>query len=309
MPITNYPNGLSSFGIPLIGSGPVFTTGTVFFVGSTATGASDGNDGLAPNKALATIDAAVGKCTASVGDTIVVMPGHVETIATAGALALDVAGISIVGLGNKRNRPIIDFTATAGTMTISAANISVQNVNFRGSIDAVVAPITISAADCEMFNFLWVDASATQPTNTITTTAGANRLHLHDFEYEGDTAAGTVAGIAIVGGDGIKIHDFIADGNFSTGFIDVRTTATTDLKVWNCWSFRTRNAADIFAVDTITASTGQFGPNLYLRLQDNAANITEAITGATFVRHLPISIVNLAGEVGMQDNTTASTDA
>jgi len=113
----------------------------------------------------------------------------------------------------------------------------------------------------------------------------------------------------IVGGDGIKIHDFIMDGNFAVGGIDIRTTATTDLKVWNCISFRTRNAADIFIVDTVTGSTGQIGPNIYLQLQDNAANITEAITGATFVQHLPISVVNLAGEVGMTINTTASTDA
>ena len=69
--------------------------------GGTGTNAGTAGTSVAFNSGL----------TAAVGDTIIVMPGHVETIATAGALALDVAGISIVGLGNKRNRPIIDFTA------------------------------------------------------------------------------------------------------------------------------------------------------------------------------------------------------
>jgi len=134
-------------------------------------------------------------------------------------------------------------------------------------------------------------------------------MELSNFEFDGAVAAGANAGIAIVGGDGIKIHDFIADGNFAVGFIDIRTTATTDLKVWNVVSFRTRNAADIFIVDTITGSTGTIGPNLNLRLADNAANITEAITGATFVAFPPIYVVNLAGEMGMALNWTASTDA
>ena len=171
-----------------------------------------------------------------------------------------------------------------------------------------LACVVVSAADFELYDFEYTDDTG-QCTVFLLTTAGADRMHLHDFEYNGDTAAGTGAAIAIVGGDGIKIHDFIMDGNFSVGGIDIRTTATTDLKVYNCWSFRTRNAADIFIIDTITASTGQIGPNIYLRLQDNAANITEAITGATFVQHLPISIVNNAGEVGMTTNATVSTDA
>jgi hypothetical protein len=44
-------------------------------------------------------------------------------------------------------------------------------------------------------------------------------------------------------------------------------------------------------------------------LQDNAANITEAVVGAACQFYQPINIANLAGEVGMQTNITASTDA
>ena len=309
MTLTAYPNGVSSFGMPLIGSGPVLTTGNVFFVSSTASNASNGNVGTSPDKPFATIDYAIGKCTAGNGDYIIAMPGHVETVAAAAGLAFDVAGVSLAGIGRGSARPKVNFTATASTMTVSAANVYIENIQFVPTIDAVVSPIIVSGADFTMFNFLLKDTSATQVTDFIVTTAGASRMELAYFEYDGDTAAGTNAGIAIVGGDNIKIHDFIADGNFAVGFIDVRTTATTDLKVFNVPSFRTRNAADIFLVDTITASTGTIGPDLNLRLQDNAANITEALTGATFVYFQPINIVNLAGESSMQTNITASTDA
>lgn len=305
MGISAFPKGFSAgFSVRNV---PVLNAhgGNVFWVDSN--GGTNDNTGRF-DRPFATIDAAVGACTASKGDIIMVKAGHVETVSAAGGLALDVAGITVQGLGNGRNRPQINFTATTSTMTVSAANISVDNLWLTGGIDAVASAVVVSAADFTFTNFTYSDVTG-QCTVFLLTTAGADRMELANFEYDGAVAAGTGAAIAIVGGDGIKIHDFVMDGNFSVGGIDVRTTATTDLKVWNVWSFRTRNAADIFIVDTITASTGQIGPNVFLQLQDNAANITEAITGATFVQHLPISVVNLAGELGMAINTTASTDA
>jgi hypothetical protein len=297
-----FANGLAVRGMPVLNTHP----GKVFWVSSTE--GADGNPGTF-QKPFATIDYAVGRCTASKGDLIMVKPGHVETVTAAAGLALDVAGITIIGLGNKRNRPQINFTTAVGaSMKVSAANIWMEGFRFTGGIDALTNPIHADAVDFTLVNWVWQDVTG-EATTVVLTTANADRMELAFFEYDGATGAGTGAGIAIVGGDGIKIHDFIMDGNFSVGGIDIRTTATTDLKVWNCVSFRTRNAADIFIVDTITASTGTIGPNLNLRLQDNAANITEACTGATFVYFQPINIVNLAGESSMQTNITASTDA
>lgn len=258
---------------------------------------------------FATIDQAVGDCAASKGDIIMVKAGHTETVIAAAGLALDVAGISVVGLGNKRNRPQVNFTTAVGaSMKVSAANIYMEGFRFTGGIDALTNPIHVDAADFTLSDWTYTDVTG-QCTDCVLTTANADRMELSNFEYDGDVAAGTNAGIAIVGGDSIKIHDFVMDGNFAVGGIDIRTTATTDLKVWNVISFRTRNSADIFIVDTITGSTGQIGPNINLRLQDNAANITEACTGATFVYMQPINIVNAAGESSMQTNITASTDA
>lgn len=306
MPNSNYPNGFAGGvtvrNVPVLNIYP----NKVFWVDSVH--GSDGNKGTF-DRPFATIDYAVGMCTASVGDCIYVKAGHVETITAAAGLALDVAGITLVGLGNARNRPKINFTTAVGaSMKVSAANITMSNFWFTGGIDALTGPINVDAADFTLTDWTYTDVTG-QCTDCVLTTANASRMELANFEYDGDTAAGTNAAIAIVGGDGIKIHDFIMDGNFAVGGIDIRTTATTDLKVWNVPSFRTRNSADIFLVDTITASTGTVGPNLNLRLQDNAANITEACTGATFVYFQPINIVNLAGESSMQTNITASTDA
>jgi hypothetical protein len=236
------------------------------------------------------------------------MPGHTETVSAAGGIAVDVAGVAIVGLGVGSLRPTINFTATTSTMTMSAANCSLKNLLLTGGIDAVASPLVISAADCTVEDCELRDVTG-QMVEGILTTAGANRLKILNHTHTGDTAAGTNAAIAIVGGDRIEITIAVMDGNFAVGGINVKTTATTNLYVHDVGRFYTRNSADIFLVDTITGSTGQIGPNINIRLTDNAANITEAITGATFVVMDPVYVVNLAGEKGMLINWTASTDA
>jgi hypothetical protein len=310
--IANYPNGFANGiairGVPITQMHP----GQVFWVSNSTAllpgqiGGSDSNKGTF-DQPFATVDYAVGRCVANRGDIVMVKPGHAETIASATALAIDVAGVAVVGLGVGSNRPTFNLTATTSTIAMSAANCTFWNCLVTGGIDAIVAAITVSAADCRLqLNYRDVTG---QCTDCVLTTAAADRLYIDVNDYDGATAAGTNAGIAIVGGDHIEIVGRYMDGNFAVGGIDIRTTATTDLFVHDFQYFRTRNAADIFLVDTITASTGQVGPNINIRLNDNAANITEAVTGATFVVQDPVYVVNLAGEKGMLINWTASTDA
>lgn len=309
---SNYPNGFAQGvtirGVPIIQTNP----GQVYWVyNGTALlsgqiGGSNGNKGTF-DQPFSTLDYAVSRCVADRGDIIFIKPGHAETISTATALAIDVAGVAVIGLGRGSNRPTFNLTATTSTITMSANNCVFWNCLVTGGIDAITAVYTVSGADC-VLQLNYRDVTG-QCTDCVVTTAAANRLYIDVNDYDGATAAGTNAGIAIVGGDHIEITGRYMDGNFAVGGIDVRTTATTDLFVHDFQHFRTRNAADIFLVDTITASTGQIGPNINLRLNDNAANITEAITGATFVVHDPVYVVNNANEKAMLINWTASTDA
>ena len=49
---------------------------------------------------MTTLDAAVALCAANNGDTIFVAPGHAENLAAANAVDLDIAGITVEGIGN-----------------------------------------------------------------------------------------------------------------------------------------------------------------------------------------------------------------
>lgn len=145
MDFTNFPNGITSFGVPLLGSGGIpTTTGSYFFVDS-GTGSS-GNPGT-KSKPMATINQAYDKCTAANGDVIIVFPGHAENIVSATSLVLDTAGVSIIGLGHGRNRPVLTFTATGSRIPISADNVLVSNIVLMASIAAIVSGVTVTGDD------------------------------------------------------------------------------------------------------------------------------------------------------------------
>ncbi len=289
--------------------------GNVYWVNSTTVlpdrgrGGSNGNKGTY-NSPFATVAYAVTQCKSARGDIIVCMPGHTETIAgAAGVTFTSTTGVTVIGLGRGSMRPTFNFTATASTITMNAANTAFINCLFTGGIDAVVSPIVISAADCVLQDCEVRDVTG-QVTNGILTTAGANRLKIINHIHRGDSSAGTDAAIAIVGGDQIFIDIEYMDGNFAVAGVDIRTTATTQLTLSRTKHFRNRNASCIFVIDTITGSTGQIGGEyLNLRVATNAANVTEVCTGATFVYMQPINIVNAAGESSMFTNITATTDA
>lgn len=125
--------------------------GSIFFVDSTSSTTS--TTGHSPDAPLATIDAAVALCTASKGDVIYVMPGHAEVVASAGALDLDVAGISVIGLGSGTDQPTVTLgTADTADVDIDAANITIENINFVAAIDDCAVCIDVNATDFTIRN-------------------------------------------------------------------------------------------------------------------------------------------------------------
>jgi hypothetical protein len=149
MSISNYPNGFPG-GVEILGL-PILNTyaGNVFWVDS-ATG-SNGNKGTR-TRPFATLDYAIGRCTANKGDIILVAPNHAETITGAGGITADVAGITIIGLGSYNQRPrfLMDGADTV-SFVVSAADATVKNLVFASGFSDVVTCFNITAAGC------WID--------------------------------------------------------------------------------------------------------------------------------------------------------
>jgi len=71
MPLTKFPNGISSFGIPVYGGLPLTFSGDTWFV-DYRNGDDTNNDGKAPEKAFKTLSAAYAACTSNNGDVIII---------------------------------------------------------------------------------------------------------------------------------------------------------------------------------------------------------------------------------------------
>lgn len=293
------------------GGAPVggeLTGGNIWWVDSGASLAADStNNGTSRDKPFATLDYAIGRATANNGDVIYVCEGHTESLAADSAVDVDVAGLSIIGLGRGASRPTFTATATAGDFKLAAASSHIENLLFLSGIDATTGMLEISGADCSVAGCEFRD-SVGQATDCLITVDGADRLLIDGCKFNMAAAAGANSAIALVGSDDAEIRNCTIYGNFAVGAIDLRTTASARVDIHDC-KIWTANSADIAIVDTVTGSTGWIGPELHIMLKDNAANITEACTGNTFQYTLPIYVCNLAGESAMPTNITASTDA
>ncbi len=228
MNISNYPagflNGVLIRGIPIVNT----YSGRIYWVSSTT--GSNGNHGKTPQKPFATLNYAIGRCRANWGDIIFVMPAHVETLSLAGAIACNVAGISILGLGSGAARPTFTFSAVDATMLVSATSVTIENIVIRPSVNGVVNPIVISGSNCYL-DVEVQDASATvECVRAVLTTATADLLTLN-LVYRGFIAGTTcVNAIRLVGCDTAKINvNFY--GRASIGVIEFHTTSCFNIEV------------------------------------------------------------------------------
>lgn len=201
--MSNYPNGfvngITIRGVPLT----VLHPGKVFYVNNSSVLAST-DDGVAGadtpsagtfQRPFATIDFAVGQCTANRGDIVAVMPGHAETYsqatATADDLTLDVAGVAIIGLGVGSLRPTItqDSEATQ-TIAVTAANVTLYNIFFKANEQDIAIGITLTTAKYfSLVNCQFDDQSnALNWLNIVESTGIANTvdgLHIENCVYNG----------------------------------------------------------------------------------------------------------------------------
>ena len=257
--MTNFTN-LRANGFPVMPFGIPATFGTVFYVSSTHSRANDGSAGTDPNYPMATIDAAIGRCTASVGDVIVVLPGHVETITGAAGVAADVAGISIIGLGNGTNIPKINFAGTAATFAISAANITVRNFRVTSTVDEVVKMFHVTAAYCTLENIEHFETTSCQTIQFLLTTNAADYLTIRNcYHYQATAATAAQLWIQLVGPDNVRILDntfILALQNGATCAVINATTAVVNCHIARNTILQTGGTTQVSAILLVATSTG-----------------------------------------------------
>ncbi len=166
MPLTNFPQGVASFGIPVIGSGSLYDMppGRVWFVcnrtGATSQSGTTGTNRDSPFLSIADAVASIATTNPTQGDVIFVMAGHAENVTgsnifsaslvNTGAMTIP-AGTRIIGEGFGTARPTLTLTAAGSTLALAAANCSLENMILlcpQTGITTTAVMVTVTAANC-----------------------------------------------------------------------------------------------------------------------------------------------------------------
>jgi hypothetical protein len=283
--------------------------GDVWFVDSNATNTSDASGyGMTPDSPFATLAYAFSSDAVSSGDVVYVMPGHAETLDAAGDITMDIAGVSVVGLGKGTSRPTFTFaTLTTATWLITAANVSVKNVliTVTGTIDVANA-ITVTGTDSLLEDVEFRDSAATsQFADFLILGATSTRARVVRpvvrSHASGDAAqSGILISSAV---DGIEIVDPQIDGLFATGCF-ASSAAATNTTIQGGF-LRQRHATQDAAINLNASNTG-FIDGVRIRTATNdQAGFDGAIVAAS-AQWYDVLVSNANGTVGITPNVPAT---
>lgn len=298
MGLTNFPNGVSSFGLPAYGSiqpngSPL--SATVLFV-DTVNGV-DAGSGNSPTTPLATLAYALTQLpTTGLGNysTIYLMQGSTVTISSATSLAITQSNVDIVGMGTYNERPLFSFT-TANTATIAVSGAAVRFVNcrFAGNFLSIAACFTLTTAihfSCD--SCLFSDASSVLNfLNIVKSTGIANTVDGLSTTNNVWRGLGTTSVNSFI----LSAND-IDRANWSGNTIILARTATapalatitagvlTNLQCFsnNTSTQQTATTTGALIGVTGTTSTGIIGYNFCATLQSTAASDLLVTAGHKF---------------------------
>jgi len=267
---------LSNLGVKLL------SNANVFFVDSGATNATDANDGEHGNSwdmPFATVDYAIGKCTANQGDIILVAPGHTETKSASGALVTcDVAGVTIIGVGSGSLRPTLTLSHTgAKAFDIDAANCTVTNFYIDATgIDEVAMPIDVGAAFFTLCDCYVLMANSTkQATLAVSTSGAANAaddMVIKNCTFLAPNAGADEAIELEEVENNVQISNCRIIGDFANACIHNPTgKVLTNLLIEHCYLENTQTGDH--SIELISACTGILAYNCYVNDMTQATGV------------------------------------
>lgn len=289
----NLPNGVKNSGLTAIGASSIFTTGKTWYVHATT--GSNGNTGDDPTAPKASVQGAITAARASLGDVVIIMPGHTETV-TASSLNLSKAGIKFVCLGDGRNAPIFTLNAAASTVDVTAANVSWFGGIFESTILDCASAFTLGAAkNFTLDGATFIDTTAILNFLSIVTTDATDN-NADDLTVNGNTWYGLnlvtpLAFLSILAAEirptftnNREFHKCTAGGEMITLAAKIVTGAdfsnNTQIVVG-----ATGVTIGIFLTGSGTTSTGIVSNNYVATLDTTTELLATAGTGLTFVEN------------------------
>lgn len=288
-------------GLPAIIDTSKFS-GNIFFVDSNAAGKSDtAGHGTEPDKPFATLDYAIGQCTANQGDVILVLPGHAETLAA--LITADIAGVRIIGLGVGNSRPALTVNAVIDGISITEADVLIENLRFVTPSAAATALVNIAAARATVRGCKF--ELGANIVDAVTITAAGELATIEDCEvivsadgpdtwikFEGVVDRPVIRRNLVIGSDGTNALD--------DGVIDYNNQAVTNPAVYGNL-FLGADVATTVVVNNGAVVGEMMGPNTYAGSATGADNVSsqqeiiDQLSGASGIPTFPAAAIPANG--------------
>lgn len=244
MTLTAFPNGISSFGIPIIGSSAPFgRLSKVFFVDPV--NGSDGDKGISSSKPLKTLSKAHSLCTAGRNDVVYLM-GNGQTSGTA-----------------RETATLVWSKDATHLIGVAAPGFIAQRarISTASSTSAVTPIMTVSADGCMFQNLHLFQDFSTDAANICVEITGERDVFINCHIAGGGNATGAdnagMRSLKITGGTGNGEH-FFKHCVIGLDTIDRGDAASAEIEIDGA---STRN---VFEDCLILARTDGTAPNLLL---------------------------------------------
>lgn len=277
------------------------TTGRVFWVAPSSYvlegrtyAASNDNDGLSPERALATVNQAVTNATADVGDIIIIMNGThswsaTQTISKAGLKILGIAGGPLAphehGTRTSRYASSVTTTASAAVFTVTAARTEIAYLHVIPP--SAQAGIDVAAVDCNFHDLTWnMTTAANTATFGVSVTGASTRLRVsNNYVYVEDNQGPWFRCASATGGlDGgfIQRSAIVLAGTTAWDDVIEITTGVDNFTIRDCDFIHSSGAIMTDVVD-VTGNTNDHSVMVMRCMHAVAGDLTEATATSDIV--------------------------
>lgn len=225
MGLTNFPNGVSSFGVPVLpGVAGLPFTGNAYFV-DPATG-SDGNNGLSPNRAFATLYKAHAACTDGNNDVVYLIGNGQSSgsarLSTALAQTVDSTATTGTLTWSKNATHLVGITAPTGVA--QRARIAPPTGTYTQATFGSGNFVVVTAAGCMFANFSLFHGFSTGGNSQICWTDSGGRNYYQNVQFGG---AGDAASAQSTSSRSLLVTGTTGENTFVDCVIGLDTTTKT----------------------------------------------------------------------------------
>lgn len=253
-------------------------------------------------RVFTTLDAAISACTANRGDVIYVAPGHTEAV-TSTSIALDVAGVSIIGIGSGSLKPTLTFAATDSRINVTAANCTLKNLRLEAAVGDVVTAV-LHATAAQNTQYIDIEFYATSTFNFINCyTLGAANISdgcKWERNYLRTADAGQLAlAVTAAAHNDLKFYNnYVVHAAAAAGLLTggAANFLGLDVKGNFVQTGQSDGSVGVLVITTSTASSGRLVDN-DMKTADAAANVAIPVASKVYAARNYIAGADEVGTV------------